>query len=264
MDLNHEIRFPLADFRSRGFFIAKASNIQPLKQIQSFLANLVKPYNSNFNIFENEELLNRFHSYYSSEESKLNDIRMKIINEIDLSNKTNLLSASVFEAFKDLIISLLGPDILAQKSTNLVIQPPKSSFFSELHRDAPGNSEFELVAWVPMVNCYEGKSFYIIDKKNSLKMLQSYRSKKFSNWDDFRESSLSFATEVSVPFGSALFFWTGLLHGSFVNTSEETRWSFNTRFKNSFSPCGIKDPFQYFETLQVSDLTKLALESFEN
>ena len=263
--MNNEIKFPLADFRSRGYFIAKASNIRPLKEFQSILARKVKPYNSNHSISENEDLLNRFHSYYSytSEESKLNDIRMKIMHEIDLIDKNYSLSTSVFEAFKDLITSLIGPDILAQKSTNLVIQPPKSSFFSELHRDAPGNSEFELVAWVPMVSCYEGKSFYIIDKKNSLKLLKSYKRNEFNSWEDFRESSLSFATEVSVPFGSALFFWTGLLHGSFINTSEETRWSFNTRFKNSFSPCGTKDPFQYFTSLQVSDLTNLALDSFE-
>ena len=114
---------------------------------------------------------------------------------------------------------------------------------------------------LPYTACIEDSYQVLLNEYQYLR--QTHRT-RFSNWDDFRESSLSFATEVSVPFGSALFFWTGLLHGSFVNTSEETRWSFNTRFKNSFSPCGIKDPFQYFETLQVSDLTKLALESFEN
>ena len=35
----------------------------------------------------------------------------------------------------------------------------------------------------------------------------------------------------------------------------------NTRFKNSFSPCGIKDPFQYFSPIKISELTKLALDS---
>tara|TARA_Y100000991_G_C21953289_1_gene340811 strand:- start:566 stop:1336 length:771 start_codon:yes stop_codon:yes gene_type:complete len=254
----------LKNFSEKGYFISKATNIDPLIDLQSFLAESINSYSNNFNNLENEDALNKFHFYYSSQESKLNDVRMEIMNKINDSKQIKSLSSTVFDAFSDIISSLVGPDISAQKSTNLVIQPPESSFFSELHTDAPGNSEFELVVWVPMVNCYEGKSFYIIDKDNSFKLLNSYKKGEITSWKDFRQSSLKFANEVSVPFGHALFFWTGLLHGSFVNTSCETRWSFNTRFKNSFSPCGKKDPFQYFSPLKISDLTKLALDSFEN
>ena len=261
--MNQEINFPRTNFSEKGYFIAKASSIQPLINLQTFLVESIDSYYSHPDKLTNEDLLNNFHNYYSSEESKLNDVRMKVMNEINGSKKVKSLSSNIFESFPDLITHLIGPDILAQKGTNLVIQPPESSFFSELHSDAPGNSEFELVVWIPMVNCYEGKSFYIIDKVNSLKLLTSYRKGKFTGWDNFRESAIPLAREVDIPFGYALFFWSGLLHGSFVNTSNETRWSFNTRFKNSFSPCGIKDPFQYFSPIKISDLTKLALDSLE-
>ena len=183
------------------------------------------------------------------------------MKDIDHSSEIISVSSKIYNAFQDLINSLIGPDILGQKSTNLVIQTPGSTFFSELHTDAPGNSEFELVIWTPMVDCYKGKSFYIIDKTNSLKLLDLFRKKKFKTWKDFREASLLYAKEVDVPFGYALCFWTGLLHGSFINNSSESRWSFNTRFKNSFSPSGQKDPFQYFSPIRISDLTKLGLDS---
>lgn len=264
MDLNPEIEFPIEEFGELGYFIAKASNIKPLVDLQSFLALSLNTYKPILKKVNNEDVLNNFHTFYSSEESNINKLRMSLMRDIDHSSEINSVSLKIYSAFQDLINSLIGPDILGQKSTNLVIQPPGSNFFSELHTDAPGNSEFELVIWIPMVDCYKGKSFYIIDKTNSSNLIDLFRKKNFKTWKEFREASLPFAKEVHVPFGYALCFWTGLLHGSFINNSSETRWTFNTRFKNSFSPSGQKDPFQYFYPIKISTLTKLGLDSLKD
>ena len=46
---------------------------------------------------------------------------------------------------------------------------------------------------------------------------------------------------AEVPFGSFLLFTPTLLHGSVVNDTSETRWSFNTRFKSLFTPYGSQE-----------------------
>ena len=42
---------------------------------------------------------------------------------------------------------------------------------SEIHRDAPLNSAYEIVAWVPLVDCYKSKAMYILDYPSTKKSL---------------------------------------------------------------------------------------------
>ena len=65
---------------------------------------------------------------------------------------------------------------------------------------------------------------------------------------------------MEVPFGSALIFWSGLFHGSIVNKEGESRLSLNIRYKNLFSPAGMKDQLRYFNILQTSQLIDLGLD----
>jgi len=47
------------------------------------------------------------------------------------------------------------------------------------------------------------------------------------------------------------------LHGSHINVETETRISLNVRFKNIFSPSGLKNKLLFFEKFLVSDLVKI-------
>ena len=60
------------------------------------------------------------------------------------------------------------------------------------HRDAPLNSSYEIVIWIPLVDCYKTKSMYILNfdktnralnflKKNKMKWskFEQYAKKKF-------------------------------------------------------------------------------------
>ena len=87
MDINPEIKFPIETFKDRGFFIAKASNIKPLIDLQSFLVNSLEVSKFDNHEKTNSCILNQFHSIYPSSESCLNDLRMKIMTKIDQSKK---------------------------------------------------------------------------------------------------------------------------------------------------------------------------------
>ena len=47
------------------------------------------------------------------------------------------------------------------------------------------------------------------------------------------------------------------LHGSDINKEKETRISLNLRFKNLFSPSGLKNQLQYYRPINISNITKI-------
>jgi len=167
-------------------------------------------------------------------------------------------SRIVYDAFPETLTQLLGPDIVVQKTTNLVIQQPGDPDRVPIHRDAPLNSPFEIVVWLPFVDVYGTKSMWVLDRRNTktgLKMWQSDSGyQEVSRFAD-REGEI-----LEVPFGHACMFWPGLVHGVDVNAEHETRWALNIRYKNLFSPAGAKGQAEFFKVLHLSPLTRTALE----
>lgn len=165
---------------------------------------------------------------------------------------------SVFRAFEHQLRPLVGNDVLSQRIPNVVLQPPGDPYPTVLHRDAPANSPYEVVAWVPLVDCFRTKSMYLLDHRSSTDVLD-FHHRHPDDADGFRALLDERAEFVSVPYGHALLFWSGLFHGSVVNAEPTTRISLNTRFKHLFAPLGMKDPFRYFEVLETTALTQLGL-----
>lgn len=184
---------------------------------------------------------------------EFNQARVELIRRITSNCDAKEL---VFKAFEEQLRGLLGPDILAQKNCNLVLQPPGDPNPSEIHRDAPANSPYEIVTWVPLVDCYATKAMYIIDAdltREAFSRLDEYPD----DWEGFEDYAKSLAVRPSVAFGQALIFHTGCLHGSDINEEPETRVSINIRYKSLFSPSGLKNQLQFFSPLRISDVTRL-------
>ena len=100
---------------------------------------------------------------------------------------------------------------------------------------------------------------FICDRETTARALELMKA----NQDDssqFEQYCAANGKEADVPFGSALLFWPGLFHGSRINSEKTTRWSLNMRYKNLFSPTGFKDPFGFFNILQLSPLAKLGID----
>lgn len=144
---------------------------------------------------------------------------------------------------------------------NLVIQQPGDADVAPLHRDAPINSPFEVVVWLPLVDCAKTKGMLIVDKPTTLHALDALTDDDTSSgYARLEEITITEGTQVEVPYGHACFFWPGLLHFVPVNEEAETRWSINIRFKNLFSPYGSKGLPEFFEVLHLSPLGRLAFE----
>jgi sporadic carbohydrate cluster 2OG-Fe(II) oxygenase len=256
MGMNH--RSLLKSFEQSGYVVVEAEDKLPLIESRSKIAEFLR---NEYNLVDpdDESLLNTIHDCTNLDDAAANRL---VMSAIGYYAKHLDMSEVVFSACQSFLSSVLGPDIASQRNPNIVFQYPLSSRYSELHTDAPANSRYEIVAWVPLVNCYGTKSFYIVDHEASMDMLRRYGSQnEFGSWEAFKEEAVSRSTSLEIGFGSILFFSTSLLHGSAVNCTNESRWTLNTRFKSLFAPCGLKDPFSFYKVFRRSSLTNLALRS---
>jgi sporadic carbohydrate cluster 2OG-Fe(II) oxygenase len=183
--------------------------------------------------------------------------RLRLDLTRSLGERTSV-GRSVFAAFAHWIRPLVGNDVLSQRVANVVLQPPGDPHPTVLHRDAPANSPYEVIAWVPLVDCRATKSMYLLDRANSATVL-AFHQRHPDDSHGLQQRLDDYSEFVEVRFGEALLFWSGLFHGSVVNAESTTRLSLNTRFKSLFAPLGMKDPFRYFEVIETTPLTRLGL-----
>ena len=115
--------------------------------------------------------MNDFHK--NIKQNKLNDLRLKII---DLINKDKKFRLNYFLAAKDILYKLVGNELSMQTRINLSIQTPKdSSSLLPLHSDIwSGDSPFEVVIWIPLVDVYKTKSMYILPPKEYKKIEKKF------------------------------------------------------------------------------------------
>ena len=250
-------------FEKKGFYVEK-QNIKKIffKRVKS---KIFKKSKSILKIKGNNEdnFFNSFHKLNLTD-TDLNFLRQQLNKEI---NKKNFAIKQGFNALKNHLTSLLGPDIVAQNRVNLVIQKPGDINQVTLHRDAPPNSPYEIVVWVPLTKVFKTKNMYILEKKETINLKNNLRNQKKSKnnlLSSIFKKIEKKATKNKMNFGEALFFSTSLFHLVPVNKESETRWSLNFRFKSLFSPYGQKKYPEFFDVIQESSISKLALEFIKN
>jgi len=244
----------VVEFESNGFIIVPATKPEVLRKLRVAIRDLAYEL-LNAPVGDVDVDLNQLHKHFSSSE-QATKFRLSLAKSI---SERLEVGREVFDAFEDTLAPLVGNDVLTQRVPNVVFQPPGNPNPTELHRDAPANSPYEVVVWLPLVDCYGTKSMYLLNRSASEEVLEFH--KLFPNdADGFQGLMDAKAVLISVPFGSALLFWSALFHGSLVNEESETRLSLNTRYKSLFAPLGMKDPFRYFQILKTSPLTRLGLD----
>jgi len=244
---------------THGYEILSADRLNYLDDIRNFLAtSLTDKYRPNLLSKSSAEVLNNAHKIANIQnDSEANAMVLEIIK---LTSKNHDFSNIVYQTFQSAIDKHLGPDLHAQRNNNIVFQCPDSDRYSELHTDCPPNSPYELVFWVPLVDCYASKSFYLVPLEQTKSLLKEYRSTTDYSWADFKNKCVDCADHLEIDYGSAIVFWTGLIHGSLSNSTSESRWCINARFKNLYAPCGQHNPLTYYRIFKTSCISELALD----
>jgi sporadic carbohydrate cluster 2OG-Fe(II) oxygenase len=244
----------LDEFEARGFVVVPAVDPSTLDRMRASVRDFAYEILgvSSGRIVGDD--LDRLHEHVLAGDAA-NTFRMALTNVMTERLDVGL---DVFTAFEPHLAQLVGVDVLVQRAPNVVFQPPGDPRPTELHRDAPANSPYEVVVWLPLVDCAGTKSMYLLDELASREALAFHRAHPDDS-EGFQRYLDEVAELMVVPYGSALLFWPGLFHGSLVNREVDSRLSINIRYKNLFAPLGMKDPFRYFRVLRTSPLTRLGL-----
>jgi sporadic carbohydrate cluster 2OG-Fe(II) oxygenase len=243
-------------FADIGYELSTIGNLSALNEVREEIAVALKTiFNLDCEDLATEEFLNKFHTFHDVArltDGEFNENRRRLIEEINSSNHS---LSRIFDMCEEQIVKWLGPDVVIQKSINLTIQRPNDPYPTEIHRDSPPNSPYEVTIWIPLTDCLKTKALFLTPLDKSMEIaskLQSY------------DSCASFEAEVTrcsncIPalFGQSLFFSPTLFHYSVKNQEDETRFSLNLRVKNMYTPYGLKHPAAFFTPIKHSIISRI-------
>ena len=249
-------------FEKNGYVIVPG-NKELLNKIRKIIFNNIKKNKKIKDKSDNEEnitkIFNNFHHYISLKE--LNSLRFNIYKKINVGSIFNEI---YYKIAKDYLDELVGNELAMQKKINLSIQMPndKDSLL-DLHSDIyAGESPFQVVVWIPLVDAYDTKSMFFTKPSFNKKM-----NEKLLNTDDFTTKKMYNKNKknfkfLNVKFGDILIFSPIILHGNTINKTTETRFSLNCRFKNLLSPYDVtvkshRNIPNFYRPLNIKPMTKI-------
>jgi sporadic carbohydrate cluster 2OG-Fe(II) oxygenase len=244
-------------FKKKGFVVKKINDVKSLSKIKKiFVKSIKKNLKSNYKFKNEKELFNLTHM--GIEVKKLNSFRLKIINDI---NKSENLRELYYKISKPLLDTIIGNELSMQLRVNLSIQMPKDdSSLLPIHSDVwSGDSPFESVVWLPLVDCYKTKSMFILPPSKYEKIKKIFLKKTSSSSEEIFQKIKKDLLWIKIKYGEVMIFNQCLPHGNVVNLESQTRWSLNCRFKSVFSPYNDKKIGEFFEPITLKPVSELAI-----
>ncbi len=248
--MNHLIK----SFKEKGYFIANLnkSELKKLNLVKLHIKKILKskiPEQS----LKKKYLFEKFHELVSKE--NINLIRLNLFKKIN-KNNFNFKYYSLCSRF---IEPLVGVENVIQKKVNLSIQLPNdNTSLLPVHADTwAGDSPFEIVIWIPLVNSKKTQSMFILPKNT--KRYLNFNKKVFKTNDEIMKYIKKDIKFLNIKYGQVLIFSQNLPHGNIVNKEKTTRWSFNARVKNLMSPYSSKGLIDFFDVIKIMPVTEIGL-----
>ena len=194
------------------------------------------------------DFLNRVHTVISSD--NLNEFRLKVIQGL---NGQPELRHAYFALAKPFLEEIVGNELAMQQRVNLSIQlPGDSSSLLAVHADTwSGDSPYEVVVWLPLVDCYSTKSMYLLPPHHAGEFDMSFKDRAGSSSETLFEAIRDKVRWLEIRCGQVMVFDQSLPHGNRVNDEADSRWSMNCRFKGVFTPYGDKKLGEFFEPISL-------------
>jgi len=188
----------------------------------------------------------------------LNEFRLGIIRDI---NREDWLRPTYFGLARAALQSIVGNELAMQRRINLSIQlPGDDSSILPIHCDVwSGDSPFETVLWLPLVDCAETKSMFLVPPQANAEIQSRLSEFSTRSSEDLFSEVEPHLEWINIRYGEALLFNQNLMHGNRVNETNETRWSMNCRFKGVFTPYAEKNLGEFFEPITLRAASRLGL-----
>ena len=184
-------------FLRDGYLIFPVENLIYLQNIKDFLIKQITSILT-LNAGSDIDILNEFHTVVG--QANINQIRLNLIDALNTRGETH---KELFWLAQSKISDLVGNELAMQRRINLSIQIPKDeTSVLDIHRDTDsGNSPFEVVLWLPLVDCYQTKSMFILPKHIEKESSSLLRNDKINTTDDLQQEFQSDLNYLNVPYG---------------------------------------------------------------
>jgi sporadic carbohydrate cluster 2OG-Fe(II) oxygenase len=247
------------EYLQQGYIIRPVADLEALESIRRQYIRLIGETLGTEAEATPEVTLNQIHQRVPV--AGLNTFRLQIIRGF---NSIEGIREMYFRVARPYLETLVGNELAMQLRINLSIQfPGDESSLLPVHADTwSGDSPFEVVVWLPLVDCYATKAMYILPPQDSTDLSREFVERAGSSSEDLYQSIKNNVRWLEVRYGEVLVFDQALPHGNRVNEESETRWSMNCRFKGVFTPYGDKKIGEFFEpiTLRAASKTGMAYQ----
>ncbi len=245
------------EYLKQGYIIRPVADINALEWIRTKIFYFSEQEIGVQTTSDANSHLNQIHEYIPV--SQINNYRLKIINSINAESEFRYHYFSLARPFLE---TLVGNELSMQLRINLSIQfPQDASSLLPVHADTwSGDSPFEVVVWVPFVDCYGTKTMYLLPPEKNKSLDENFFVRAGDNSEDLYQSIKQQVKWLDVKYGEVLIFNQALPHGNRQNMESETRWSTNCRFKGIFTPYGDKKLGEFFEPITLRAASKIGME----
>lgn len=248
----------MAEFLTKGIVKIPVESIESLQYIRQVVCKWAIKHSNKFippseeGCMDISDLLNGM----MLNKDSLNEVRVAVINSL---NKEPQIKQAYFSLAQHAIETLVGNELVMQRNINLSIQlPGDDSSLLPIHCDTwSGDSPYEVVLWVPLVDCYGTKSMFFCDKDFSDSITEL---SQFPDAEALYQHAKPFAPFIDCKYGECLIFTQNVMHGNRVNETNETRWSLNCRFKSALAPYSDKRLGEFFEPITLRPATRLGAQ----
>lgn len=249
----------LADeFLTRGFVIRPVDDLTALGEFRHRIVEMVCGHLGIALPPDEGEFLNNFHNNISID--ALNDLRLSVYR---LMNAAPWFRPTYFSLARSILQALVGNELAMQNRVNLSIQlPHDTSSLLPIHADAfGGETPYQVVEWLPLVDCHDTKSMFILPKEACERVYADFTRYEGGGMDALFEDVKDELVWCNVPYGHVLVFSPNQLHGGVVNEEAATRWSMNCRITGLFTPYtgAEKKLGSYYLPISTRPVTKIGM-----
>lgn len=236
------------EYTNNGYIIRPNADKHAFKWIQKSTSSVAASALKIAEPSDPEVFLNEIHNLVDS--TALNDFRLTVIQRLNALPEFRLM---YFRLAKPYLEAIVGNELAMQQRINLSIQMPNDlSSLLSVHADTwSGDSPFEVVVWLPLVDCFGTKAMYLLPPVESAKFSDQFSQRGGSSSETIFDSIKNEVKWIEVKSGEVMLFDQSLPHGNRVNEESETRWSMNCRFKGVFTPYGDKKLGEFFEPITL-------------
>ena len=247
-----------SSFLKDGYFIQPAEDREALNRIRNFTASLAASFLGITTPEDVGEFLDRIGDRI--EVAQLNQLRLHIISGLMAQS---WFRPAYFSCARSLLETLVGNELAMQRNLGLSIQLPKDdSSLLPLHSDVWGSecSPFEVVLWIPLVDCYRTKSMFVLPTAADVRWRDLMNEFAYKGTDALFQAIEPELIWLDVPYGQVVVFTPTVMHGNRINQERTTRWTFNIRFKGLFTPYADKRLGEYFAPISLRPTSEIGMK----